>query len=264
MFSNLNIQSSYFHISNEVKLLFLICALLCTAPAWAQTNSANHLCNLYEQHLRATDYKIALNARQSARARQIMHMQHQANSDAKRFSCHDGIFSKGSVSEQCNYIRGAQKRLESALQQISHQAATPKQRRIKHAIYKDMHQSNCRNPQSLEQLIQKNRQVSPAKVRKRIQQNYNKQKPVQQVVLQQPAIIQVTPKMSEPQERIPIKAVISYNPLFSTPPTPNMQTEKAAENSPPPISSKSALSEPVDYIPDQTIRRVGPAYYPAQ
>lgn len=184
-------------------------------------------------------------------------MQQQAKSDAKRYSCFSGAFNSGSNSEQCRYINSSLMRIDNAMRTLSTQAATSQQRRVRQIIYTDMRRYNCRTPQALDRLMKENRAVVAG--RKRIQQAYKKPKPVRQAALPQAVIIQqdVVETMQTPL--VPVKASASVGKsVFSIPAVPALKHTKAAESAPPPVSKA------VDYVSDPGIRRVGPAYLPAQ
>lgn len=236
-------------------MLVAVTLLLASSPAISQNLSDGRICRAYEQDLRNIDYHTSLNARQAKRYQQLSQMQRQANSDARRYSCNPGPFSNGSASEECRYIRASQHRIESALQQISRAAATPQQRHLRQAIYTDMRRYNCLSPQELERLMKENRAATTT--RKRIKQTYKKPKTVRQAALQQ--ITVVPAENISTTDLIPVKATASVgkSPL-SIPAAPAMKHTKAAEKSPP------LIQEAVDYVPDPAIRRVGPAYFPAQ
>lgn len=252
-----NVFQPLYPYPNHIKFLAISCFLFLSAPVWAQTLSGHSLCRAYEQHLRNLDYNIALTTRQAMRVHQLLQGQQQVKNDAKRFSCYPEIFSKRAVSEQCHYIGTAQQRIATALNQISVQAATPQQRQMRQAIYMDMRYYNCRNPQSLERLMQENNRSEQALPRKRNKPAYKKQKSLQQASLQRAVINLAEPESSDVK---PAKAMFTHvPPLLSIPQAPNIDDTKAADSAPPPV-----FHEPAAYVSDPKIRRVGPAYVPAQ
>lgn len=256
MFSSIHFRIAGFQFSAFKAVVTAATLIFASAPAISQNLSDGRICRVYEQDLRNLDYHTSLNARQAKRYQQLSQMQRQANSDARRYSCNPGPFSNGSASEECRYIRASQHRIESALQQISRVAATPQQRHLRQAIYTDMRHYNCRSPQELERLMKENRVVSS--VRKRIKQTYKKPKTLRQAALQQIPVVPAE-NITSTTDLIPVKATASVGKSpFSIPAAPAMKHTKAAEKSPP------LIQEAVDYVPDPAIRRVGPAYFPAQ
>lgn len=257
MSSSIHFKIAAFQFSSFKAVLVAATLIFASSPAISQNLSDGRICRVHEQDLRNIDYHTSLNARQAKRYQQLSQMQRQANSDARRYSCNPGPFSNGSASEECRYIRASQHSIESALQQISRVAATPQQRHLRQAIYTDMRRYNCRNPQELERLMKENRAVTTT--RKRIKQTYKKPKTVRQAALQQPAVFVPAENITSTTDLIPVKATASVGKSpFSIPAVPVMKHTKAAEKSPP------LIQEAVDYVPDPAIRRVGPAYFPAQ
>ncbi len=252
-----------FHQTTCKIALTTLCLLTLHMSANAQSMTGSRLCRAYEQELQNINETILLNNRQAVRYQQLAQMQQQARRDATRFGCNAGPFSNGSNSETCRYINHAQQRLDSAMNVIGTQAATAQQRRMRQAIYKDMQYYNCRSPQVLARLIQENRDSARQPARKRIKQTYKKPQPVRQAALQKPVLL-IPAQETEPQSDImPVKTNRSIGAsvgksVFSIPAEPAMHHTKAAENPPPPVSKA------VDYVPDPKIRRVGPAYFPAQ
>ncbi len=256
MFSSIHFRIAGFQFSAFKAVVTAATLIFASAPAISQNLSDGHICRVYEQDLRNLDYHTSLNARQAKRYQQLSQMQRQANSDARRYSCNPGLFSNGSASEECRYIRASQHRIETALQQISRAAATPQQRHFRQAIYTDMRRYNCRSPQEVERLMKENRAVTTT--RKRIKQTYKKPRTLRQAALQQIAVVPAE-NVTSTTDMIPVKATagVGKSP-FSIPAAPAMKHTKAAEKSPP------LIQEAVDYVPDPAIRRVGPAYFPAR
>ncbi len=254
----------------------IICHILLAAcfflffylPASAQIMADNSQCRLYEQQLQDINQAIRLNKYQVARYQQLAQMQQQARRDAARFGCHAGLFGKGSNSEECRYIRHAQQRLETAMNMLGTQAATAQQKRMRQMIYKDMQYYKCRSPQALDRLIAENRNKTRQPARKRTKQTYKKPQPIKQAALQKPVAplpVQeagqrpASPMPVQEADILPIKANAGENnSALTIPPSPAMNFTKTAETPPPP------MPEPVDYVPDPKIRRVGPEYYPAR
>ncbi|HWD13570.1 hypothetical protein P8H26_04620 [Pseudochrobactrum sp. sp1633] len=252
-------KALYSYVLRRKTTVLTACLVALSTPAIAQNISDNRLCRAYEEDLQAVDDHTRLSPRQTARYQQLAHMQQQAKSDAKRYSCLAGAFSSGSNSVQCRYINSSLVRIDTAMRILSTQAATPQQRRVRQIIYTDMRRYNCRTPQSLDRLMKENRAVVAG--RKRIQQAYKKPKPVRQAALPQAILIQqdVAETMQTPVVPVKVSANARVGKsVFSIPAVPAIQHTKAAESAPPPVSKA------VDYVPDPGVRRVGPAYLPAQ
>lgn len=250
MFLYVYFKALYSYIFRRKTTLLTTCLVTLGIPVHAQNMDTSRFCHAYEQELRAIDYQTSMTMRQAKRFQQLSQMQQQAKTDASRYGCTARNFGNRPVSEECRYILSAQPRIETALRQIHMQAATPQQRRMRQAVYTDMRHYNCRDPRNLEQLIKENRSAGSG--RKRNPQSYKKPKPVQQAL----AVV-VEPVIET--DYVPVKASASVGKsVFSIPAVPAMKHTKAAEISPPPISKA------VDYVPDPNVRRVGPAYFPAQ
>lgn len=250
MFLYVYFKALYSYIFQRKTTLFTTCLVTLSIPAHAQNIDNSRLCRSYEQELRAIDYQTSMTTQQARRFQQLSQMQQQAKTDASRYGCTGRSFSNRSASEECRYILSAQPRIETALRQIHRQAATPQQRRIRQAIYTDMRHADCRDPRSLEQLIKENRPLIAS--RKRNPQSYKKTKPIQQALV-------IETISTEDTEFVPVKATASVGKSpFLIPAVPNISHTKAAEISPPPVSKA------IDYVPNPTIRRVGPAYVPAR
>lgn len=244
MVSFLNFKSLSIHYLTHKILLFSIFFLVFwTAPALTQVYSKNRVCQYMEQDLHQINHTIIQNSAHNARYIKLVQMQKHARNDAIRYSCYSDLFRKGSSSEACRYIMSSQQRIETALSKLSNQAATVQQKQIKLTIYQHMQANNCRSPQSLDQLMNENRKATP---RKRRKASYKKHKPLSQVVKFEPAIIENN-----------IASDTAHQ--IRTPAVPELKNTKAAEKTPPPL-----FFDAVDYVPDPTIRRVGPEYIPAQ
>ena len=244
-------KAFYCYIFCRKTAFLTACLVALTAPALAQNVGDSRLCRAYEEDLRAIDSLTRFSPHQIARYQQLAQIQQQAKSDARRYSCNATAFSNGSDSEQCRYISNALVRIDTAMRDLHRQAATPQQRHMRQEVYADMRRYNCRSPQNLDRQMKENRAVTT--VHKRSPQTYKKPKTMQQ------AALPVQPATEAVSDIIPVKATASVGKSpFSIPAAPDMSHMKAAEKSPP------LAQEAVDYVPDPTIRRVGPAYFPAR
>ena len=247
----------YSYVLRRKTTVLTACLVALSTPAIAQNISDSRLCSAYEEDLRTVNDHTRLSPRQTARYQQLTQMQQQAKSDAKRYSCLAGAFSSGSNSGRCRYINTSLVRIDTSIRNLNTQAATPQQRRMRQIIYTDMRRYNCRAPQSLDRLMKENRAVVAG--RKRIQQAYKKPKPVRQVALPQAILIQQNVVETMQTPLVPVKASASVGKsVFSIPAVPALKHTKATESAPPPVSKA------VDYVSNPGVRRVGPAYLPAQ